>query len=470
MNNPFSNRTTTTSGEYLQKKKAITKIEYIKRMPWRNFKTRDYIVKANVRQTKHYEKPKYPEEPPFPAPPVPYPAEFNDLFYNNTEEDYIQHCEYDKKEYEDNIYQNAQVCKKCSNSLMLMNPSPEKWTCDCWDPPNTYCESGNQREFDRTDKAYSCPNYKYCNWIICEKCYISLGKRIAEKRKKAEEEGEPVGHIEETEDWDKILADERQEQLRSDVVGDLKCAPTLRCIKGHREYLDLAKGFHLTQPFCENTYQNTCENNDCGKLVNNISEARYSVLDMGKSCLYDNDLFVGGKGKDDGPLEQIDIVHMNKCRLDKGLLNLRGTIEPKLKTEHILKFPITLKKTEYCNKTINHGEEPQIHNINPNKPHVHWFPTKNRFIKFGHKHNETPHQDIRGNPKNNSFPLHANQNRAIQFSMNQLGKKTVLIPPNPKYRQTQWQQDATFGFKIIPKRPPFLLNQNRFNMFERLKR
>ena len=64
MNNPFSNRTTTTSGEYLQKKKAITKIEYIKRMPWRNFKTRDYIVKANVRQTKHYEKPKYPEEPP----------------------------------------------------------------------------------------------------------------------------------------------------------------------------------------------------------------------------------------------------------------------------------------------------------------------------------------------------------------------------------------------------------------------
>ena len=66
--------------------------------------------------------------------------------------------------------------------------------------------------------------------------------------------------------------------------------------------------------------------------------------------------------------------------------------------------------------------------------------------------------------------MHANENRSIQFSMSQLGKKTVLIPPNPKFRQTQWKTDAAFGFKIIPKQAPFLLNQTRFNMFERLKR
>jgi len=466
MNNPFSNRTTTTSGEYLQKKKAITKIEFIKRMPWKNFKTPDYIVKDTPKPIKHYEKPKYPEEPPFPAPPVPYPAEFNDLFYNNTEQDYIQRQEYNKKEY-CGYENNGQVCKKCSNSLTLMNPSPQKWTCDCWDPPNTYCESGNRKEFGRTDKAYSCPNHQYCNWVVCEKCYIALGKKVIKKELEEEPRVPFEQHIE---DWDKILSDEKQEQLRKDVVGDLKHAPILKCIKGHREYLDLAKGFHLTQPFCENTYQNTCENNDCGKLVNNISEARYSVLDMGKSCLYDNDLFVGGIHKKNGPLEQIDIVHMNKCRLDKGLLNLRGTIEPKLKTEHILKFPITLKKTEYCNKIINHGEEPKIHNIHPDKPHVHWFPTKNRFIKYGHKHNEHPHQNVTGATKSGSFPAHANPNRSLQFSMNQLGKKTVLIPPNTKFRQKQWQQDATFGFKIIPKQGPFLLNKSRFNMFERMKR
>jgi hypothetical protein len=463
MNNPFSNRTTTTSGEYLQKKKAVTKIEFIKRMPWRNFKTNEYIVRSVAIPKKNTEKPKYPEESPFPAPPIPYPDEFNDLFYNNNDEDYIQHECHEKKEYS-GYENNTQVCKKCSNSLILMNPSPQKWTCDHWDPPNTYCKNGNGKELDRTYKAYCCPNHKYCNWVICEKCYISLEKKVIKKEKEVEQ---PYGDIEAFENWDKILDDEKREQLEKDVAGDLKYAPTLKCIKGHREFLDLAKGFHLTQPFCENTYENTCENNDCGKLVNNISEARYSVLDMGKSCLYDNDLFVGGMSKTDGPLEQIDIVHMNKCRLDKGLLNLRGTIEPKLKTEHILKFPLTLKKTEYCNKTIQHGEEPEIHNIHPNKPHVHWFPTKNRFIKYGHQHSENPHQKGNKVRPGNTFPGHANSTRILQFSMNKLGKKTVLIPPNPKFRQKQWQRDTQFGFKIIPSnKRPFLLNRTRFNKFQ----
>jgi hypothetical protein len=461
MNNPFSNRSTTTSGEYLQKKKAISKIAFIKMMPWRNFKTRDYIVKGNVRKSRRYEKAKYPEEPHFPAPPVPYPTEFNDLFYTNDSKDYVQHIETTKK-YEENVYTNEQICKKCSNSLMVMNPPPQKWTCDCWSPPDTYCESGNGKEFGRTDKAFSCPNFKYCKWIICEKCYISLGKKVIKKKERLEYQQE---YFEDVENWDKILEEERRAELKKDVMFDLKCAPTLKCIRGHREYLDLAKGFHLTQPFCENTYQNTCENNDCGKLVNNISEARYSVLDMGKSCLYDQDMFMGAKIKKNGPLEQIDIVHINKCRLDKGLLNLRGTVEPKLKTEHILKFPITLKKTEFCNKIIKHGEDPEIHNINPNKPHVHWFPTKNRFIKYGHKHNERPHKSKFG-AKAGTFPAHMQPNRSLQFSMSQMGKKTVLIPPDPKFRQKQWARDKTYGFRLIPNyKPPVVLNRTKHNMF-----
>jgi len=82
MNNPFSNRSTTTSGEYLQKKKAITKIEYIKRMPWRSFKTRDYIVKGHTKKIKHYEKPNILRSRLFLHPPFPIPS--NSTIYFTT--------------------------------------------------------------------------------------------------------------------------------------------------------------------------------------------------------------------------------------------------------------------------------------------------------------------------------------------------------------------------------------------------
>lgn len=251
-------------------------------------------------------------------------------------------------------------CGKCHSKLVFMEKTPQKWMCDIEYSFNLECKSGGGKLGKKT-QAYKCPNE--CDWIICAKCF-----NCKQKQK----------------DIEKLIAEERKQLLKDEIEHDRRNAPNIKCIKGYGEYLDLAKGFFLTQPHCENTYPNTCNNFDNGKLVQNIWEAKYSVVDMTKT---------------------------NRKH------DLRGTIQPKQRTEEIFKFPFTIRKTIFCNKPVNNTASPDIHNVDDHHPHVHWFPAnkncddfipdyypqwfpaKQDFVNYTHCHlGDKPHQGDKSHP------------------------------------------------------------------------
>ena len=376
MNNPFSNRTTITSGEYLEKKKRLSKISHLKQSIYANYKTANYIVTSNTSKEKILPQRKYPQEIPFDLRTIPFfePQETKEETKKETSQ-----------------VQNPK-CKKCFNTLSLMKKSPKHWICDGWNPPNTHCLGGNNIQLGENDKAYCCYNVKHCNWIICEKCYNSICLQNTKnmKQKKEEEQIKKEKRINEEEQ--EIMELERIEQekikmLKKEIEYYRNIAPTLKCIKSYQEYLDLAKGFQDTEPFCETSYEDICQNIENGKLLSQMCDANYSSIDMGKECLYEKrDLIEKDNVGNDRVVVIKDFV-INKCRTDKGLLNLRGTIIPKNKIEHTFKFPVTLKKTHFCGLEID-KQQPDHHKVGKNQTHTHWFPTRNTFIKYTHVGNE----------------------------------------------------------------------------------
>ena len=368
---------------------------------------------------------------------VPY--EQNDLFFNYyTGEEYNTHNSLPEVD-EHQIYKK---CKKCENSLSLMSSSPKEWVCDGWDPPNTHCKGvANGKQLTENDKAFACPNVKHCNWIICEACYKFVEAKKEKEKKVVEDDGyEPFGAepFEFRHDWEQEIEDERLEIIKETTIEDRKTAPSIKCIRSYQEYLDLAKGFHLTEPFCEKSYQDdTCEPCSAGrpgsKKVRNIHEAPYSILDMSNRCLYEK---VHHDNTDEGCVFEIK---RNKCRLEKGLVNNRGIIMPKLETENIFKFPITIKKTFHCNKPIKNCAEPKIHCIADGRPHTHWFPTNKGFIKYAHRHKGRFSQKKRGyqvpigehkqeNCEDNGiFPKHPKC--PPNFNITEQGKKKITTIP-----------------------------------------
>jgi hypothetical protein len=441
MHNPFSSRTTISSGDYIQKKRILTKITFLKNMPYRNFKTSTYMVQDITPKEPDYEQPEYPEEPEFP--PLPISLQTSDLF------DYMGEEEYGKGgiiHNSDSSISKA-VCKKCSNSLTRMNPTPKHWICDGWDPPNSYCESGNGKKFTNADVAYCCPNYRYCNWVICDKCYTSLLKRALDDEKKERDgvenalqnnvdfEDPDKGRTIKERELEKLLEEEKENAVRK----NLTYAPIIKNIKSYKEYLDLTRGFYLTQPYCENAYPDCCELG--GKRpVNNIFEARNSVLDYGKECLYEREEVGQGVGEnEDGTRNEPGIRYnnpiLNRERLERGILNLRGVIDTKYETEQYMQFPKTLKKTQFCDQPIGKDPKEEHHKINPNMRHTHWFPTKNRFVKFGHHHNDIPHKEnIDGTERGAGYPSHPGSKYSFRFGITERGRKTVKLVGPTKNR------------------------------------
>ena len=90
---------------------------------------------------------------------------------------------------------------------------------------------------------------------------------------------------------------------------------------------------------------------DNGKFVENISEGRFSVIDMGKDCLYQENGFEYPQGICENKVLYKDVI-VDKCRREKGLINLRATVLPKLKTERIFKFPLTTLLLSQLNKLL----------------------------------------------------------------------------------------------------------------------
>ena len=245
MHNPFSKRTTASASDYLQRKKNIVKINFLKNHPYR---THEYNLQPAI---------------PF-IPPNVYPSESHFVTYDLKDNHLTPNTKYDTRK-----------CHKCNTDLVLMTESPKEWVCDGWNPPISHCQSaGNGEKLNQAYTAYCCPNTDKCNWIVCEKCFLHV--------KDDEEEEDPHQPI----DYEKLIQDENKQNIEHRIECARKNAPIVTCIKSYKEYLDLTKGFMLTEPFCENRYPDTCENDDNGKLVQNICEAKYSVLDMGKSCLY----------------------------------------------------------------------------------------------------------------------------------------------------------------------------------------
>lgn len=464
MQNPFSNRNTITAGDYTEQKRNLTKITFLKNNPLDFFRTQNYIVQPNCDlEENEIHKTPYPKENCLPNTLYFFlPYEQHDLFLNYYNEDHKS------KHVKTSIdLQIKKKCKKCSNTIFLMKYPPAEWVCDGWDPPNSHCKGyPNGEKLNRTHEAFACPNHRHCNWIICKKCYEYLNK----EEEPAEEVGEEE-FISEEISYEDLIEQERKDAIEQEILESRKKAPYLKCIRNYKEYLDLAKGFHLTEPLCENAYPDICENGKNGKLVNNISEAKYAVLDMGKECLYESEevkkcncgkCAICKKPKKTS-------LKINKCRMEKGLINLRGTITPKLKTENIFKFPITLKKTYFCNKKVEHTSQPDIHNIHPNKLHTHWFPTNRNFTTYTHQHagkqqfhsrpyncgkkeraiRQTPYIAPHNKPGcavQNNFPRHPFNNMGKLFSM-PTAKTIVKLPPRHIPKRVVRENHLKFAFK-----------------------
>jgi len=466
MNNPFSNRVCIDSSDYILKKKRLAKIENLKSTQYANYKTSTYHVTSSVKP-ETLKRNAYPKEPKFmPNPILSYhPIEIHHLNlkqYGDFKVSSQSFDNYDKLSYEASSYNELYEgqypkdetynkspekhtnifnpkCKKCSNDLASMKNTPDEWYCDGWDPPNTHCVGGNNIKLGKDDKAYCCPNVQHCNWILCEKCYIAMGKKnktLHFKREKlVEEEDDCEYKLDEIEIKNRIET-EAQIMLRDKIENMRKSAPSLKCFSSYEEYLDLAKGFHLTEPFCENTYQNDCLNINNGKLVENISEGIFSVVDMGRDCLYEKNKFEYPSGFGDNAILYKDVV-IDKCRREKGLINLRATVLPKLKTERIFKFPLTIKKTHFCSNDVDKiSHEP----VNfSDKKHLRWQPTRNTFIKF------YPH-------KRKPFPGY------LQSDMSETGKRNVLDLNNPEECEWRWGDKVKIGKAInhpyVSYRPP----------------
>ena len=410
--NPFSNRTTLSSSDYIQKKKNLSKIAYLKEMPWKNFKTNSYVVCDNKKALK-YEYTKPPTLPTsYPEPPFPYnlPHIETNLYYHNEMQDY------GNPSYPEN---NNIKCEKCGYGITKMDISPNEWVCDHWKPPYSSCERGNGTKLDQNIVAYCCQNVKHCNYIICDKCYHI---KYAQKK-------ECVKNIETNED----LVEENVHTCPEEKPPpDFSKFPLVKMVKSHQELLDLTKGFYLTEPDCENRYPNSCQLKG-EKPVNNICEGKYSVLDLGKDCLYDNEnkeykFTVEQTDKDiEGHEIRIDNVLIeNKGRTDRGLMSLVGTVHQKQGAEPIFQFPVPLHKTTtFVKKENNHHPPVEIHNISDNKYHTHVFPNNNVMLRYRHKHNTEPHKPKKVNGKNH--PSHPS-NKIFNFNNT---TPNILLNPRP---------------------------------------
>ena len=169
--NPFSNRTTVSSSDYIQRKRNLTKIAYLKEMPWKNFKTSTYVVCENKKcKTKKCCCPTLPTSYPEPSFPYQMPHYETNLYYHDEMKDYtaspstpylptINQC--------DTVYV---TCEKCGYAIQKMDKNPVSWVCDHWKPPYSSCERGNGVKLNQDITAYCCQNVKNCNYVICDKC------------------------------------------------------------------------------------------------------------------------------------------------------------------------------------------------------------------------------------------------------------------------------------------------------------
>ena len=123
MQNPFSNRTTTSSSDYIQKKRNLTKIAFLKEMPYKNFKTGSYVCcdsnKCLKIQYKTPPKKAYPAEPEFPY-ARPHQHDSN-LHYHNEMEDYLRNNQ--TPIAPSNTY-SLVTCERCNHALHKMDYPP----------------------------------------------------------------------------------------------------------------------------------------------------------------------------------------------------------------------------------------------------------------------------------------------------------------------------------------------------------
>ena len=319
--------------------------------------------------------------------------------------------------YNSDTYEIKPSCNKCNGYLKKMNYSPGDWICDHWNPPYTSCESGNGIKLNNNTRSYCCENTNSCTYTICEKCYNYSYSKL---KREIEHKYNNMKEIQEQEEEE----EEHQNcncNKPSPYPTDFSKFPLVKKIKGHQEMLDLTKGFFLTQPDCTNRYPNTCKLGG-EKPVNQMWEGKYSVLDLGKDCLYDehnkeyrkifNNSSYGCDGKND---DVAPVLKDDKCRKEKGLINILGNVQPKQYDEATFQYPIPLFKTKTCVPiNTNHQSMPEIHNIDPKKMHTHFYPDKNVMVKYTHRHSTKPHKPKSG--INGSRPPYPS-NRGLQFTM-----------------------------------------------------
>ena len=188
------------------------------------------------------------------------------------------------------------------------------------------------------------------------------------------------------------------------------------------------------------------------KPLKNMYEARASVVDYNNPCLYESEDFKLPEqyGCDTGlPTHRYNKPIIHKKRLDKGLININGVINHKTEAEKYMQFPITLKKTNFYDQPIEKPPIEPIHTINPNIIHTHWFPTSDRFVKYGHQHSDSTHRI-----------QHPNNKYSFRFGITEKGRKTVFKYPTKTsrnreidyYKQADARRSAVFEVDKLKKK------------------
>lgn len=185
---------------------------------------------------------------------------------------------------------NPELFKKyCNNCLIPLTLSNDKnLNCMC-------LEHNQNKKLKKTTIFYEC----ICNWSVCNECYNNK--------------------IEITiDDYNKFLYNYKKLD-----------APIINNFKNYENYLDLAKGSFLVEPFNEPIY-NIKNESDNKKTVNNINEAKFSVVDMSKIT---------------------NNTSNQSKRTKNGLMKYTIPLHKK-RTEHIFEFPTKIYKTEFINEPV----------------------------------------------------------------------------------------------------------------------
>ena len=170
----------------------------------------------------------------------------------------------------------------------------------------------------------------------------------------------------------------------------------IKRVINHEFLLKLTKGYTNMNAVC------TTDTN----LTNSIGNGNHSYIDF---CDLDHVSI--------NPCCLDTVYILNKCREKNGIITPQGKIAPKTK-DRILKYPIPIEKIEFCRETPQqYTRNPNIHKIEDNICHTHFFPTNEKMVSYHNEHYYVNH------PEPFPFPNYESTNFMSKIQLKEYNKE-----------------------------------------------